>query len=297
MFCQKCGKAIIDESKFCYHCGIPSAESQESAPEQSAQESQEYYEAAIGYKRPDYYLPIFSRFDTQGVGISWNWPAFFISLWWLLYRKMWGWAFLYWVVSAILGSLAAAFPLLLVVYLGVLFVAFPMYANALYYRHVNKKIAKVNRYSEDKERRLRILASEGGAGGAVLIVLLVIVFTAIIGIFAAIAIPAYQHYMVRASLVSAISYGTNATSAVSAYYSMNSKVPNSLGDAGFVAPLPESVKAIHLNDKGVVSITLNISPVKDKDLLFVPSLDDNQEIQWRCTSQEIPEQYLPSRCR
>ena len=51
-------------------------------------EVQKYYKAAIGEKNADFYLSRFHHFDSNGVRPSWNWPAFFFTFYWLLYRKM-----------------------------------------------------------------------------------------------------------------------------------------------------------------------------------------------------------------
>src|SRR5690606_28271216 len=48
------------------------------------------YRAVIG-RNAEYYLERFRGFDAAGkAGASWHWPAFFITFFWLLYRKMWG---------------------------------------------------------------------------------------------------------------------------------------------------------------------------------------------------------------
>ena len=51
------------------------------------------YRAAVG-PNADFYIPKFLRFDQPGAArTSWNWPAFFASFYWFLYRRMYGpWA-------------------------------------------------------------------------------------------------------------------------------------------------------------------------------------------------------------
>lgn len=42
----------------------------------------------IGPNRQRYYLEQFARFDARGgIGASWNWPAFFVTFFWLIYRN------------------------------------------------------------------------------------------------------------------------------------------------------------------------------------------------------------------
>lgn len=141
MFCNKCGAENTDKSHFCASCHAPlSTDSQEASsegasnPTSSKNENiQEYYEAAVvGYKNTDYYLSKFTRFDSEGSGVSWNWPAFFISFYWLLYRKMWVWALLYFlfpiplaIIEAILSPFSeAAVGIVYLVYLIAIFVVF-----------------------------------------------------------------------------------------------------------------------------------------------------------------------------
>ncbi|MBF0482657.1 MAG: DUF2628 domain-containing protein [Desulfovibrionaceae bacterium] len=58
------------------------------------------YEAFV-IKRRRAYLARFARFDALGGSFTptWHWPAFFFAPWWLLYRKMYLWAVLAFIVS------------------------------------------------------------------------------------------------------------------------------------------------------------------------------------------------------
>lgn len=54
------------------------------------------YRAAIGAVNPDYYLPLFTRFETAGRGgLSWNWAAALYTLNWLAFRRLWHAALVY----------------------------------------------------------------------------------------------------------------------------------------------------------------------------------------------------------
>jgi len=58
------------------------------------------YEAYV-IKNRRAYLDRFARFDALAGGFTptWHWPAFFFAPWWLLYRKMYLWAGLAFLVS------------------------------------------------------------------------------------------------------------------------------------------------------------------------------------------------------
>jgi hypothetical protein len=56
--------------------------------------------------RADRYRRSFERFTRTGATrftLSWNNPAAFAGMWWYLYRKMYGWALLDFVLSVLLG--------------------------------------------------------------------------------------------------------------------------------------------------------------------------------------------------
>ena len=67
----------------------------------------------------------------------------------------------------------------------------------------------------------------------VAVVLLCLVFP--IGILAAIAIPAYQDYSIRAQVAGGLADATNAKMAVASYYARTGKLPANRDDAGLVA--------------------------------------------------------------
>ena len=102
MVCSKCGTEVVTGAQFCTQCGVPLASGSAGVPRStpsalpaSTPTDSEYLEAAIGEKNLDYYLRRFERFASSGGSASWNWPAFFVPLIWMLYRKMWVYALVY----------------------------------------------------------------------------------------------------------------------------------------------------------------------------------------------------------
>ena len=72
-----------------------------SSPPLTAEELTAY----IG-PRAERYRPRFERFTRTGTTrfeFSWNWPAAFAGMWWYLYRKMYGWALVDFVLGVLLG--------------------------------------------------------------------------------------------------------------------------------------------------------------------------------------------------
>lgn len=272
---------------------------------------EEFYKAILGPKNQDYYLRQFAKFDSDGkAGATWHWPAFLVTFYWFLYRKMWLHALVYFflpyllmIVLGIVGAAAgqSAGPLIglgYLLYVAAIFIGMPMYANALYYKQCNKRIAEVRESSNEEQRQLGELAGRGGTSNVAIIIVFVLTFIFVIGILAAIAIPAYQDYVTKAKMSEAVSVGKNASEKVGAYFSQHQRAPGSLAEAGFVAQTSAGIKEVSVNSlDGVVTITMASGPVGGKSLLFVPSIDVNNQIVWKCMSTDIADRYLPKQCR
>lgn len=313
MFCPKCGTSNNDSAKFCLSCGnsLSTVTGGQSVSQDSIVNQEEFYKAAIGPKNQTYYLNRFLRFDEDGkTSGSWHWPAFFLTFYWFLYRKMWLNALVYFLLPYILlipvGIISMMFgkgsEILVgigyVIYMIAIFIVPPIYANALYYKHCKKKIAEVASSKTDVQRQLGEVSGKGGTSNVVLIFVLLFVFIAIIGILAAIAIPAYSDYTNRARTTQAVSIGKTATLAVTDYYDRHQEVPADLSEAGFTIPADTNMKSLAIDpSNGTITLTLANAALDGKSILFIPSLDSNKQITWRCMSQEIEARHLPKECR
>ena len=142
--------------------------------------------------------------------------------------------------------------------------------------------------------------------GFTLIELMIVV--AIIAILAAIAIPAYQNYLIRAQVSEGAVLTDGAKTAISEAYSNTGQWPGSNQSAG----LPTNAASI--SGKYVQSVTVvngvitvlfrDAAPTNSKiyGKTFVLSPYDNGgSIGWTCTSgthaSTVPATYLPSSCR
>lgn len=133
----------------------------------------------------------------------------------------------------------------------------------------------------------------GGGGG-------LLVTIASIGVLAAVAIPAYQDYGQKAQVVAAYQSGRAAAHAVDMYYVANGKVPATLAMVGVAArPGGQAVELIQLNPENaqVRVLTRIVSVHGQGALTFVPSLDDNKRIVWKCSAEDLRPQVLPPDCR
>jgi hypothetical protein len=128
VFCLHCGKTIEPGSAFCPHCGGQVTSSVPDPENEIINEGE--YRAFLGNKA-DHYLRKFRFFGGRGANsfaVTWNWPAFFLGFIWMLYRKMYLWT----LVAFVITFTPVALPLTMVVW-GIV-------GNYLYYLHARKKI-------------------------------------------------------------------------------------------------------------------------------------------------------------
>jgi len=272
----------------------------------SAADPRELYALAIGDKNRDYYLRRFEEFDREGTKFGWNWPAFFFTFWWLMYRKMWGKAALYFIlpniIAAGIGASAAVAPGFAVfaycAYLLGLFVIPPLISNGGYYRHCQKLIASARNTSNNPQAQFAVLARKGGTSNIALILVMVMAIVAGIGILAAIALPAYQDYTTRAKAMNALRYGKAAAAAVGEYYEAQRALPRSLAAVQFGPPLPPELQDVQLNtSNGTIRLVLSSGPVSGRTFQLVPSADAGGRVTWKCQAVDIKASLLPLECR
>ncbi len=133
--------------------------------------------------------------------------------------------------------------------------------------------------------------------GFTLIELMIVV--AIIGILAAVAIPAYQDYTVRAKVTEGLSLASAGKTAVSEYFSANGSLPTDNTGAGMAKPTDisgNSVKQVTVLPKGIIEVTFSTKPITNKKLLLTPATSGGKVV-WNCNDGDLEGKYRPSSCR
>ena len=107
--------------------------------------------------------------------------------------------------------------------------------------------------------------------GFTLIELMIVV--AIIGILAAVAIPAYQDYTVRAKVTEGLSLASAGKTAVSEYFSANGVLPTDNTNAGMALPdqiSGNSVDNVTVSTDGLITVVFSTNTIVGKTLTLEP---------------------------
>jgi len=136
--------------------------------------------------------------------------------------------------------------------------------------------------------------------GFTLIELMIVV--AIIGILAAIAIPAYQDYTVRAKVSEGMNLASAAKLGVAEYYQSVGTIPETNATAGIAASgsiRGNNVSSVAVGTGGAITITYsNDTNIQDNTLILTPDFTTNAgSITWTCTGGDVEDRYRPPECR
>ena len=150
--------------------------------------------------------------------------------------------------------------------------------------------------------------------GFTLIELMIVV--AIIGILAAIAIPAYQNYTIRAQVTEGLTLGDGFKTAIAEYYANTGNWPI-IGNLAGVSASGGKYEQVTVGASGVIVITYGGQANKNisgNTLSIMPYINANNDVVWICGtaattaasgtltttggtgSNTVAPQYLPTSC-
>ena len=136
--------------------------------------------------------------------------------------------------------------------------------------------------------------------GFTLIELMIVV--AIIGILAAIAIPAYQDYTIRAQVSEGLNLSGGAKAAVSEYFMDRGVMPANNDQAGLETGtnIVGKYVASVTNVAGVITVVYGPgahATIATNSILMSADTTAAGSVQWGCSSTTILDKHLPSACR
>jgi len=138
--------------------------------------------------------------------------------------------------------------------------------------------------------------------GFTLIELMIVV--AIIGILAAVALPAYQDYMIRAKVSEAVLAASSGRTAVSETYAQKNTFAlsqDSMGVQDQVSTYVGSVAYAGTAAEGNITVTTSantsLGTAASKTLILRGTPGTNGGVIWKCGKGTIDAKYLPSSCK
>lgn len=125
---------------------------------------------------------------------------------------------------------------------------------------------------------------------------------AIVGILAAVALPAYQNYTIRAQVSEGFVLAGGVQTAVAENYAQTGTFPSTLSTIGITtAPTGKYTSSVALSGAGVITVNYGAganSKINGSGSVTLTPVDDGQgNIHWKCApAGTVTTAYVPSSC-
>lgn len=128
-----------------------------------------------------------------------------------------------------------------------------------------------------------------------------LIMVAMIGVLAAVAIPAYQDYTLRARVTAALQGADAYKQCVAQRYESHEALPTVPADCGFDGAAARAAAGgadIAFSETGVVTVTFDQSfgALNGNDIQLVPQVEGGR-LRWSCTAGSLEAKYRPAACR
>lgn len=137
--------------------------------------------------------------------------------------------------------------------------------------------------------------------GFTLIELMIVI--AIVGILAAVALPAYQDYTIRAKLAEPMAALSEAKSSMAEYFVAMGKLPANATAAGIRTSIGTTLtSSMAVSSDGTLTVTLtgdaSLGDAADEDFSLSLISSSDGQLQYKCVAGSgMPVKYLPANCR
>lgn len=115
-----------------------------------------------------------------------------------------------------------------------------------------------------------------------------------VGLLAAIAVPAYQDYVLRSRVGVALGAMEPYQRAVEGYFAAHQNLPRSIQELGLGMPTAPEVKSFAMRDGRIIMEPSGFSPT---GVLILTPKADGKAIEWTCTHDGLRPAMMPARCR
>lgn len=147
-------------------------------------------------------------------------------------------------------------------------------------------------------------AKRGMSGCLIAVIVLAVLAVPTVGILAAIALPAYQDYTLRAKTMQSFNEANSVKLAVAEYYAANGRCPSNgdedFGDPSDYATATTAQIKIGTMQNGHCALEIElrgIGPRVDGKTVWFEAIPQGDILTWDCSGGDLPAIYRPGTCR